>query len=173
MIPLFKKQIEKNGPVTVTHPEVKRYFMTISEAVQLVLQSTLMGKGSEVFVLDMGEQVKILDLARHMISLSGYVPDEDIKIIFSGLRPGEKLKEELFDHSENIQKTEHNKIMKALDHDTKDLNMLSEQIDELDLLLEKSDERAILAKLKEIIPSYRPEALLPIKEKPELQPEKV
>ena len=173
VIPLFKKQIESNGPVTVTHPDVKRYFMTISEAVQLVLQATIMGNGSEIFVLDMGEQVKILDLARHMITLSGYVPDEEIKIVFSGLRPGEKLAEELFDCSEDIRKTEHAMIMKTLNRSRVDLRKLSGQISVLELLLEKGDERAILEKLKEIVPSSRLDAISRFSEKPELQPERV
>jgi len=110
VVPLFRNQIRRGGPVTVTHPEVKRYFITIHEAVQLVLQAAVMGEGGEVFVLDMGEPYKILDLAKTMITLSGYTPDRDIPIQFVGLRPGEKLVEELFEEGEAIKNTSHPKI---------------------------------------------------------------
>lgn len=113
VIPLFSKQIQNGGPVTVTHPEVYRYFMTIPEACQLVLEAGFMGKGGEIFVFDMGEPVKIADLARNMILLSGYVPDKDIKIIYTGLRPGEKLFEELLTDKETTLPTHHPKILKA------------------------------------------------------------
>lgn len=114
VVPLFKEQIKKGGPVTITHPEVTRYFMTISEAVNLVLQAVAMGNGGEVFVLDMGKPVKILDLAKRMISLHGYKPGVDIDITFIGLRPGEKLHEELFSSDEIVEKTSHPKILKAV-----------------------------------------------------------
>lgn len=114
VIPFFKKQIAKGGPVTVTHPEMKRYFMTIPEAVQLVMQAGAMGKGGEVFVLDMGEPVKIVDLARDLIRLSGYEPGVDIEIVFTGTRPGEKLFEELIQDNEAVSKTQHEKIVQLL-----------------------------------------------------------
>lgn len=123
VIPRFRKQIASGGPVTVTHPEITRFFMTIPEAAQLVLQAASYAKGGEIFVLDMGEPVKIYDLAKKMISLSGYKPDTDIKIEFTGLRPGEKLYEELLMKEEGLQKTQHSKIFVAqpLDMEMSDL----------------------------------------------------
>src|SRR5205085_3076742 len=114
VVPIFNKQIAAGGPVKVTHPHVMRYFMTIPEAVGLVLQSAALGSGGEIFTLDMGKPVKILDLARQLIELSGFIPDEDIRIEFTGLRPGEKLFEELSYHGEKIACTRHPKIMQFL-----------------------------------------------------------
>src|ERR1043165_1729864 len=111
VIPIFKRQIANGGPITVTHPEVMRYFMTIPEAVGVVLQSFVLGKGGEIFVLDMGQPVKIVDLAKQMIELSGFRVGEDIEIKFTGLKPGEKLFEELQHHTEEYEPTDHPRIM--------------------------------------------------------------
>ena len=113
MIPLFRKQIEKGGPLTVTHPDITRFFMTIPEASQLILQAAFLGQGGEIFVLDMGDPIKIRYLAEQMIRLAGKIVDEDIKIIYTGLRPGEKLYEECFYSDETLQPTSHAKILRA------------------------------------------------------------
>jgi O-antigen biosynthesis protein WbqV len=117
VVPLFQEQLAKGGPITVTHPDMTRYFMTVREAVELVLQAAVLGMSSgkqeSIFVLDMGKPVKIVDLARQMILLAGLKPEEDIKITFTGLRPGEKLFEELFHSSENLAKTAHESILLA------------------------------------------------------------
>jgi FlaA1/EpsC-like NDP-sugar epimerase len=113
VVPTFLRQIRQGGPVTITHPEMRRYFMTIPEAVQLVLQAGALGKGGEVFVLDMGQPVKIVDLASDLIRLSGLEPGVDIEIKFTGTRPGEKLYEELFFNSENAAPTSHPKVLRA------------------------------------------------------------
>lgn len=113
VVPLFQQQIEAGGPITVTHPEITRFFMTIPEAAQLILQATAMGQGGEIFVLDMGEPIKISYLAEQMILLAGLTPGEDIAVQYTGLRPGEKLYEELFHESEALDKTAHDKILQA------------------------------------------------------------
>ncbi len=113
VIPLFQEQLKKGGPLTVTHPDMQRYFMTIPEACQLILQAMVNGCGGEIFVLDMGEPINITYLARQMIRLSGKEPDKDIQIEYTGLRPGEKLFEELFHPSEQLAKTQHVKLFKA------------------------------------------------------------
>jgi len=152
VVPLFKEQIAAGGPITVTDPEMKRYFMTIPEASQLVLQAGSMGKGGEVFVLDMGEPVKILDLAKNMIRLSGFEPDVDIPIHFTGLRPGEKLFEELMSAAEGNMATMHKKIYRA-DLKCEDPNKLRGQLTKL---TDIRDETEIIEFLKEIVPNYTP-----------------
>jgi FlaA1/EpsC-like NDP-sugar epimerase len=153
--PLFKRQIEMGGPVTVTHPEVSRYFMTIREAAQLILQSAAMGQGGEVYVLDMGTPVKIIDMARDLIRLSGFEPHVDIKIEFIGLRPGEKLHEELVSDDENAQPTSHPKIL-MLKGGACDLNLLNGQIRELAALSRFHEPQRIRSKLQEIVSDYTP-----------------
>jgi FlaA1/EpsC-like NDP-sugar epimerase len=151
---LFRKQIENGGPVTVTHPEVIRYFMTIPEASQLVLEAGSMGKGGEIFLFDMGKPVKIIDLAKRMIKLSGLEPDKDITIKFTGLRPGEKLYEELLNDQENTLPTHHPQIMigKVRQYN---LEEISERIDEIIRLFGTQDNFAIVKKMKEIVPEYK------------------
>jgi FlaA1/EpsC-like NDP-sugar epimerase len=157
VVPLFKKQILKGGPVTVTHPEVTRFFMTIPEACQLILQAGAMGRGGEIFILDMGTSIKIDDMARDLIRLSGFEPDVDIKIEYIGLRPGEKLYEELITEGENIAPTYHEKIM-VLKGIECDLQRLNGKVDELAHLAGEQLGDKIKSKLKEIVPEYDSEA---------------
>ena len=152
VIPLFKKQIEEGGPVTVTHPDIIRYFMTIPEAVSLVLQAGVMAKGGEIFILDMGEPVKILDLAKNLIRLSGYRPFEDMDIKFTGLRPGEKLYEELLMAEEGMKETP-NKLIHIGKPIEFDEDLFSQQLDEL-MLLANSDSELVRQKVREIVPTY-------------------
>lgn len=149
VVPLFKRQIAEGGPVTVTHPEVKRYFMSIPEAAMLVLQAGALGGRGELFILDMGEQIKILDLARELITLSGYVPDKDIKIVFTGLRPGEKLAEELLLDKERDTVTKHEKIYVS-NNDEFQPGMLRQQIKMLWQMTKTYDEKGIAALLKKM-----------------------
>lgn len=153
VIPFFKKQIKNGGPVTVTHKDVTRYFMTIPEAVQLVIQAGAMAKGGEIFVLDMGKSVKIIDLARNLIRLSGFVPDEDIKIEIVGLRPGEKLFEELLLEGEGTESTKHEKIFTAKPLYA-DLEQLISGLDILKTLLLGEDEK-IVSEIAKIVPTYK------------------
>ena len=152
VVPLFKKQIEAGGPITVTHPDITRYFMTIPEASQLVIEAGSLGEGGEVFVLEMGKPVKITDLAKNMIKLSGHVPGKDIKIEFTGLRPGEKLYEELMTAEEGTEVTTHAKIRKAILSD-EDPHVLKQQYDKL-IALQDGD--AIIEQMKQMIPTYKP-----------------
>lgn len=153
VIPLFKKQIKAGGPVTVTHPDINRYFMTIPEAAQLVIQAGAMAKGGEIFILDMGKPVKIVDLARDLIRLSGLEPDKDIKIEFTGLRPGEKLYEELLMDEEGIKTTTHKKIFIGKPMNI-DFTELKERIIELNNKLELDDE-AIFEGVEVLVPTYK------------------
>ena len=155
VIPIFQEQIAKGLPVTVTHPEVTRYFMSTAEAAQLILQAGAMGEGGEIFILDMGEPVKIADMARDLIRLHGLEPDRDIPVRFVGLRPGEKLYEELITEGEGIKPTRHEKIRVIRGRHT-DCPTLNAQIDDLIACAETSDHAAIKAKLHEIVPEYTP-----------------
>ena len=154
VVPFFKNQIAYGGPVTVTHPDIKRYFMTIPEAVQLVLQAGAMAEGGEIFVLDMGEPVKIVDLARTLIQLSGFEPDKDIKIEFTGLRPGEKLFEEINLSEEVVSKTENNKIfvLKQVEHN---YIKISHQIEILKRHINSTNIQAAFQTVHEMVPSYQ------------------
>ena len=155
VVPIFKKQIANGGPVTVTHPDMKRYFMTIPEASQLVLQAATMGKGGEIFVLDMGESVKIVDLARELITLSGFKPGEDIEIVFTGMRPGEKLFEELSIKGEDMQPTRHPKIS-VWKNIPMDRDKLRSGIDELvaTAMTQNHNHNEIARKIKQLVPEY-------------------
>ncbi|MCZ8343439.1 MAG: nucleoside-diphosphate sugar epimerase/dehydratase [Leptospira sp.] len=155
VIPRFREQIKRGGPVTVTHPEVIRYFMTIPEATQLVLQAGSMGEHGEIFILDMGEPVKILNLAEEMIRLSGYAPHKDIKIEYSGLRPGEKLYEELMLDEEGIKKTHHPKIRIAARLENYNLLLFQNKLNRLFSLAKANKNKEIYLGFKEIVPEYK------------------
>ncbi len=157
VIPIFKEQIKVGGPVRVTHPEMKRYFMSPSEAVLLVLEAAALGQGGEVFVLDMGEPIRIVDLAREMIKLSGYEPDVDIPIVFSRIRPGEKLFEELLGAEEGAEPTRYEKIFQARDSKPRDAAAILEKIDAIIRIShQEADQAGIIRLLKEIVPTYQP-----------------
>jgi FlaA1/EpsC-like NDP-sugar epimerase len=153
VIPRFRSQIEKGGPITVTHPEITRYFMTIPEAVQLVLEAGTMGNGGEIFVFDMGQPVKIVDLARKMVKLYGLIPDVDIKIVYSGLRPGEKLFEELLNDQEKTTPTHHEKI-KISKVRLYDYNLVLKDINELLFLNKNGEDYRFVVKMKEMVPEF-------------------
>jgi FlaA1/EpsC-like NDP-sugar epimerase len=154
VVPTFRAQIAAGGPVTLTHPDMRRYFMSIREAVQLVLQASTMGKGSDIFVLDMGEPIRIMDLAHNMIHLAGLVPDVDVEVRITGLRPGEKLFEEIALDGEDILPTHHNKIRifkgKELEEE-----VLKNWLTRLQLLMNERDEYKVLCHLKELVPEYK------------------
>ncbi len=154
VVPRFKEQIKNMGPVTVTHPEITRYFMTIPEASQLVLEAGAMGQGGEIYLFDMGEPVRIVDLATKMIRLSGYKPDVDIKIAYTGLRPGEKLYEELLSTEENSIDTHHPKIKRARVREYA-FDLIELSINALIDMLVKNEEEEIVRAMKELVPEYK------------------
>lgn len=154
VIPRFKAQIQKGGPITVTHPDITRYFMTIPEACRLVLEAGSMGEGGEIFIFDMGKSVKIIELAKKMIRLSGLVPHQDIAIEFSGLRPGEKLYEELLNDLENTMPTHHEKIMVAQVREYH-FQTINKHISELIKLSCEYKDRQVVVKMKEIVPEFK------------------
>ncbi len=153
VVPLFKRQIAHGGPVTITHPDMKRYFMTIPEAVHLVLQAAAMGQGGEMFLLNMGQQVRILDLAEDLIRLSGLEPGKDIEIDFTGIRPGEKLSEDLWDEGMRYRPTTHPNIVRVEEEETPPASSLQQTVDELLRLARDGEQAAILDLLDATIPS--------------------
>jgi FlaA1/EpsC-like NDP-sugar epimerase len=153
VVPFFKNQIASGGPVTVTHPEMYRYFMTIPEAVHLVLQAASMGKGGEVFMLNMGEQVRILDLAEDLIKLSGLEPHRDIEIAFSGIRPGEKLREDLWEEGMHFEPTQHSEIFRATEEEKVDGAALARAIEGLAHLASQSETESLINALNDFLPS--------------------
>ncbi len=153
VVPRFKQQIAKGGPITITHPEMKRYFMTIPEAVHLVLQASIMSLGAETFVLDMGEQVRILDLAKDLIKLSGLEPGKDIEIEFLGMRPGEKLSEDLWDEVVMIAPTAHPDVYKVAEEEKLSSEKMEQAIDELLSYAQNGQVKAIIQLIEEMLPS--------------------
>ncbi len=158
VIPIFKEQIKKGGPVTITHPEMKRYLMSITEAVQLVLQAGVMGEGGEVFVLDMGEPIKILNLAQDLIRFYGLEPDKDIPIVYTGKRPGEKLFEELLTAEEGTSATKHEKIFIARSADNLNPDYIRKVENLIDAAKNSIENDNIIAFLKELVPTYQPQS---------------
>jgi FlaA1/EpsC-like NDP-sugar epimerase len=152
VVPIFKRQIARGGPITITHPDMRRFFMTIPEAVNLVLQASGLGKGGETFVLNMGQQVRILDLAEDLIRLSGLEPGRDIEIVFTGIRPGEKLSEDLFEEGHQFCQTEHPDIYQLEDQPALVGEMLEKAVEQLAVLAEAGKSADIIALLDELIP---------------------
>jgi len=153
VVPIFKSQIARGGPVLVTHPDMERYFMTIPEAVHLVLQASAMGQGGEAFILNMGEQVNILELAEDLVRLSGLEPDRDIEIVFTGIRPGEKLSEDLWEQGANFQPTTHSEIFRSKEDEEVNSQHLAKAIEQLEHLARQGEVEAIIRVLDEVIPS--------------------
>ena len=156
VVPQFVEQIERGGPVTVTHPEVRRYFMLISEAVHLVLHAAALAKGGDTFVLEMGEQIRVLDLARNLIRLSGLVPDQDIPVTFTGLRPGEKLSEELVGGDEVAEPTSASGILRVQLSTAPEWPQFLRLTTELERLAETGDDAGVIEGLRQLVPTYRP-----------------
>ncbi|MCL5260497.1 MAG: polysaccharide biosynthesis protein, partial [Gammaproteobacteria bacterium] len=154
VVPLFKKQLAAGGPITVTHPEITRYFMTIPEAVCLILQTCVLGKGGEIFVLDMGEPVKIAYLAEQIIRLSGKQPGVDVKIVYTGLRPGEKMHEELFYQNEEMVYTQHKKVFRAISNGV--AHDFNSHLHTLEKALTKDDSAELDHLLKQLVPEFHP-----------------
>jgi FlaA1/EpsC-like NDP-sugar epimerase len=154
VIPIFSKQIEEGGPVTVTHPEVTRYFMTIPEACELVLEAGFMGKGGEIFIFDMGKQIRIADLANHLIQLSGLIPGKDIQIVYTGLRPGEKLYEELLSGNENSIPT-HNQKINIAQIEKVDCKEVLLKIDDLLKNLYTKSPQQVVEFIRDMVPEYK------------------
>jgi FlaA1/EpsC-like NDP-sugar epimerase len=157
VIPLFKRQIEQGGPITVTHPEINRYFMSIEEAAQLILQAGAMGQGGEIFLLKMGKPIKIADMAKELIKLSGRIPDVEIKIKYTGLREGEKLYEELITDGEGIVETGHEKIMVLRRSGQENYGPLFSGIERLLQKAREQDAGGIKHIMLELIPEYKPD----------------
>jgi FlaA1/EpsC-like NDP-sugar epimerase len=153
VVPIFREQIAAGGPVTVTHPEIKRYFMTIPEAAQLILQAAVVGSGGEIFVLDMGEPIKIAYLAEQMIRLSGKRPETDIPIVYTGLRPGEKLYEELFHADEHLSPTAHAKLLLALYREV-DQTALDLTVQEIEGACLAYEEKRLCELLRRLVPEF-------------------
>jgi FlaA1/EpsC-like NDP-sugar epimerase len=157
VVPIFREQIARGGPVTVTDPEMRRYFMTVREAVLLVLQAGAIGQGGQVMVLDMGEPVRIVDLARQMITLSGFEPDKDIPIAFTGIRPGEKLFEDILTAEEGTDATRHDRIFVARGTGTMQGEELQACILRMHADISAGDRSALLQDFRRIVPSYQPD----------------
>jgi FlaA1/EpsC-like NDP-sugar epimerase len=162
VVPIFRAQIERGGPVTVTHPDMTRYFMTIPEAVQLVIKAGDLGSGSgEVFVLEMGEPVRIVDLARNMINLAGYEPDEDVAIQFVGPRPGEKIHEELFNLDEDAQPTAAERIVRAVRSRPLDPTWVERSVERLEALVAAGDEAGLADRVVEVVTERISDSAMP------------
>jgi FlaA1/EpsC-like NDP-sugar epimerase len=160
VVPAFKKQIEAGGPITITHPDMKRFFMTIPEAVHLVLQAAGLGRGGELFVLKMGEPLRIVQLAEDLIRLSGLSPDE-VPIVFTGLRPGEKLEEALWEEGAQLEDTAHPEVLKVTERRSLDAEQLARAVEALANAAVQGDRQGIELGLRELIPSFSPAAGMP------------